>query len=351
MRAHRIWLRSFSTASRLIVAFAALMSSAALAALGNGPGQLLSQLAAYEPRESETGYVAADGFEFELEVASGVVVAVSGQAELTEANLDFLGALVGAASGYGEGIAGPVADFFRARANELVGGGVLPIQVLEYDLRAGVEAATPGRGPVLSFRFEPQVVDETMFPASAHAIGPDAAAYVLRVFSDFQCPFCRAFVLDVQPNIEALLLSRGDVRLEFHHFPLKSIHPNAAPAAEAAECAASIAGEDGFWRFHDLLFEQQPNWARVLDPSAAFASLAADAGIDAASFGTCLGSGEFASVVDTAHRAASEGLMLTGTPTVFLNGLKLGDYSSLGEYARLMRLSDALRNGIDADGE
>lgn len=349
MKAHHTLSSSFSTALRLAVGLAALMSSVALAALGNGPGQLLSQLVAYAPQESETGYVAADGFAFELEVAGGAVVAVSGQAELTEANLDFLGALVGAASGYGDGIAGPVADFFRARANELVGGGILPIQVLEYDLSAGVEAATADRGPVLSFRFEPQLVDESMFPTGVHAIGPEDAAYVLRIFSDFQCPFCRQFVLDVQPNIEALLLSRGDVRFEFHHFPLKSIHPNAAPAAEAAECAAQVAGEEGFWRYHDLLFEQQPTWARVVDPSAAFAELAATAGIDAAGFGACLGSGEFASLVDTAHRAASEGLMLTGTPTVFLNGLKLGDYSSLGEYARLMRLSDAIEAAAAED--
>ncbi|MBX3144023.1 MAG: thioredoxin domain-containing protein [Trueperaceae bacterium] len=351
MTAHRTAPRSWLTASSLILCFWLLMSGVAFAALGNAPGQLLSQLAPYSPQESEAGYVAADGFEFDLEVSGGAVVAVSGKAELTEANLTFLGALVGAASGYGEGIAAPVADFFRARAGELIGGGILPIQVLEYDLRAGVEAAAPGRGPVLSFRFEPQVVDDVVFPSAAHAIGPADAPYVVRVFSDFQCPFCRQFVLEVQPNIEALLLSRGDVRLEFHHFPLNSIHPNATPAAEAAECAAHVAGEEGFWKFHDLLFERQPTWSRVIDPSAAFAGIAETAGIDAAAFGACLGSGQFADLVETAYRAAGEALMLTGTPTVFLNGLKLGDYSSLGEYARLMRLSDAIQAAEDASGE
>ncbi len=349
MTSHRTALRSSLTAQRLILCLIASLFGVAFAGLGNAPGQLLSQLSAYTPQESETGYVAADGFEFDLEVSAGAVVAVSGKAELTEANLTFLGVLVGAASGYGDGIAAPVSDFFRARASELIGGGILPIQVLEYDLRAGVEAAAPGRGPVLSFRFEPQVVDEALFPATTHVSGPADAPYVVRVFSDFQCPFCRAFVLDVQPNIEALLLSRGDVRLEFHHFPLKSIHPHATPAAEAAECAAHVAGEEGFWRFHDLLFEQQPTWSRVVDPSAAFASMAATAGIDAAGFGACLASGQYADLVETAYRAAGEGLMLTGTPTVFLNGLKLGDYSSLGEYARLMRLSDAIQDAESAE--
>ncbi len=332
---------------------AALLVStpAALAALGNGPGQLMAQLAGFEPLATESGYVVADGFEFALDVVDDVVVAVTGRAELTEANIAFLGALVGAASGYGDGIAGPVSDFFRTRAADLVGGAALPIQVLEYDLRASVEASPDGERSLLSFRFEPQVIDASAFPAGAHARGPADAPYVIRVFSDFECPFCRGFAVDTLPNIASLLLARGDVRYEHHHFPLKSIHPNAAPAAEAAECAALIAGDEAFWRFHDLLFERFATWAGASEPASHFANIAEAVGIDADAYAECVSTGATAAVVEDAYRAASEGLLLTGTPTVFLNGLKLGDYSSLGEYARLMRLSDALEAVVGEGGE
>jgi len=61
---------------------------------------------------------------------------------------------------------------------------------------------------------------------------------------------------------------------------------------------------------------------------------------------TCLRSGEFTDLVEGAYRAASEGLLLTGTPTVFLNGLKVGDYGAVDNYLRLMRLSDALTSAV-----
>jgi protein-disulfide isomerase len=44
------------------------------------------------------------------------------------------------------------------------------------------------------------------------------------------------------------------VRFVFRHFPLEEIHPHAALAAEAAECAG---GQGKFWQMHDLLFEHQ----------------------------------------------------------------------------------------------
>ena len=52
--------------------------------------------------------------------------------------------------------------------------------------------------------------------------------------------------------------------------------------------------------------------------------------------------------VDATHAAhqdcrhAVQDLRLTGTPSVFVGGLKVGDYASMDEYLRLMRLSDAL---------
>ncbi|HET8984946.1 MAG TPA: DsbA family protein, partial [Trueperaceae bacterium] len=240
---------------------------------------------------------------------------------------------------YGTDIAGPIADFFRTRAADLVGAGEVPIQVLEFDLTATVAGPAPG---VLSFVFEPQVIDETMFPVATHVIGSPSADYVIRVFSDFQCPFCANFVETVMPELRKTLLLRDDVRFELHHFPLRSIHPNANVAAEAAECVADENGEESFWTFHDALFEQQSRWSSVIDPVDVLVALAAEEGLVTEELGACLRTGRFSAVVESAYRAASQGLLLTGTPTVFLNGLKVGDYSEVDTYVRLMRLSDAL---------
>jgi protein-disulfide isomerase len=70
-------------------------------------------------------------------------------------------------------------------------------------------------------------------------------------YADFECPFCAA--------LESTLAS-ATLRLVFRHFPSRSSHPRAWPAACAAE-AAALQGR--FWEMHDLLFADQ---GRLEDP-------------------------------------------------------------------------------------
>jgi protein-disulfide isomerase len=70
-------------------------------------------------------------------------------------------------------------------------------------------------------------------------------------YADFECPFCAAL---------SAKLARAQVRRVFRHFPVRSSHPRAWPAA----CAAEAAGAQGrFWEMHDLLFADQ---GRLEDP-------------------------------------------------------------------------------------
>lgn len=73
-------------------------------------------------------------------------------------------------------------------------------------------------------------------------------------FSDFQCPFCQKFQLNIN---QALAEYKDKIRIIFKHFPLRSIHPNAQKAAEAAECAG-LQGK--FWEYADELFAKQGSW-------------------------------------------------------------------------------------------
>jgi len=74
---------------------------------------------------------------------------------------------------------------------------------------------------------------------------------LLIVYADFECPFCAA--LDLR-------LRELDAEIVFRHFPVRSSHPRAMPAACAAE-AAALQGR--FWEMHDSLFSDQ---ARLEDP-------------------------------------------------------------------------------------
>jgi protein-disulfide isomerase len=83
-----------------------------------------------------------------------------------------------------------------------------------------------------------------------HVRGP-AGARTLIVYADFECPFCAS----LHQRLETI-----EARIVFRHFPVRSSHPRAWPAA----CAAEAAGRQGrFWEMHDALFADP---ARLEDP-------------------------------------------------------------------------------------
>jgi Na+:H+ antiporter, NhaA family len=70
-------------------------------------------------------------------------------------------------------------------------------------------------------------------------------------YGNYECPYCgRAHPLVK----EALEEGRGQIRFVFRHSPLDPVHPNARPAAEAAEATGA---QDRFWEMHDLLYSNQ----------------------------------------------------------------------------------------------
>ena len=141
----------------------------------------------------------------------------------------------------------PAALFAAVIAAELEGS---PTSLDEYPaaIRQLAERERPG------FAILPERPDVSGAPIEGN---PDARV-VIAEFSDFECPFCQRWYDETLPDIRALI--GDDVALAFLHFPLTGIHPNAATAHAAAECAGS---EGKFWEMHDLLFERQAEWSRL----------------------------------------------------------------------------------------
>ncbi len=158
----------------------------------------------------------------------------------------------------------------------------------------------------VDYLLEPMRVDVAAngFPAR----GPAAAPVTIVEFSDFQCPFCSR----ITPTLEQVVSKYGNkVRLVFRQFPLP-MHPNAAKAAEAALCA----NEQGkFWEMHDAMFKDQAGLA----VDALKSKAAGIAGINAASFNSCLDSGKETPAVQSDMKAGTKA-GVNGTPAMFVNG-------------------------------
>lgn len=151
-------------------------------------------------------------------------------------------------------------------------------------------------------------------------IGDPGAPAQMVVFSDFQCPYCARFSLEVKPRLVSDLVSTGKLYITLYDFPMTNIHKHATVAAMAARCAGD---QDKYWEYHDLLFTRLSEWsARPDAPLDDFDRYAVELGLNRATFSRCLEGKQYAEVVD-ANRRFGEELRVTGTPTVFLNGRRV----------------------------
>jgi protein-disulfide isomerase len=140
--------------------------------------------------------------------------------------------------------------------------------------------------------------------------GNPRAPVTVVVFSDLQCPFCAR----VEPSLRQLEQAYPqDVRLAWKHKPLP-FHPNAVPAALAAEAARE---QGKFWPMHDKMFAAQ----QELSP-AAYERWARELGLDLARFRAAQGSPALKARVEADDQLASR-LGIDGTPTMVVNGEKV----------------------------
>ncbi|GGL05357.1 hypothetical protein GCM10010844_25160 [Deinococcus radiotolerans] len=175
---------------------------------------------------------------------------------------------------------------------------------------------------------------DSAFPVTKAVTGDATAPVTLRVFSDFQCPYCKQMWDTAMPTWRK---DSATNRVMHYEFPL-SFHKNAEGAAQAGECAAA---QGKFWPFADQLFANFNVWTPLnpKDAPGKYAAYAKAAGLDTTRFKSCLGKLETSDVV--AHFITGQAIGVQGTPTVYLNGLKLSNYGDPGEVARARAVTTA----------
>jgi protein-disulfide isomerase len=166
---------------------------------------------------------------------------------------------------------------------------------------------------------------ENVPPDSLASAGPDApsgvnisndprrgspnAAVTIVEFSDFQCPHCKTFHVEILPALRSLY---GDqVRWVFVNRFFSNAHPQAEHAALGGECAQR---QGKFWEYADYVFANQERL-----PDGVVDDAAAEIGLDEASYAQCLAGRETASEV-AADQAEGARLGVGGTPYFLVNG-------------------------------
>jgi protein-disulfide isomerase len=153
------------------------------------------------------------------------------------------------------------------------------------------------------------------------AFGPVNAKVTLVLFSDFQCPYC-AKAAEAAEHLKKHYSDK--IRFVFRQFPL-SFHKQARLAAEAS-LLAHASGK--FWEYHDQLFANQEH----LEVDS-LESYARAAGLEGKGFREKLLSRAYDSQISS-DIELGERMSVKGTPTLFINGKRANNATSVADIVR-----------------
>ncbi|MFC1646896.1 DsbA family protein [Patescibacteria group bacterium] len=154
------------------------------------------------------------------------------------------------------------------------------------------------------------IAKEKLVTSTAASTGTKDAEHFLVEFSDFQCPACQAFSIEVDKLAE---IYPDDLLIVYRHFPLPQ-HEFAQGAAIAAE-AAGVQGK--FWEMNKLLFKNQNNLSEDK-----YISLATDLELDLDKFNSSRKDKNIIQKIQT-DKAYANIIGVNSTPTFYLDGIKL----------------------------
>jgi protein-disulfide isomerase len=150
-------------------------------------------------------------------------------------------------------------------------------------------------------------------------LGNADAKVTIIEFSDYQCPYCRAFWKNTFPQLKSEYIDKGLARFVYRDFPL-DYHDMSQKYAEATECAAD---QNKFWEMHDKIFAEQEKKGSGTTISGITVKdvkkWAQQIGLDSGAFGQCLDSGKYADEVKKDF-ADAEKAGLDGIPSFVING-------------------------------
>jgi len=155
------------------------------------------------------------------------------------------------------------------------------------------------------------------------------AKVVIQQFSDFQCPFCKR----VEPTVDQIMQEYGTkVKVVWRNLPL-DFHQDAPLAAEAAYEAFVQKGSEGFWKYHDKLFEKQPDIKRPT-----LEQIAQDQGLDMTKFKAALDNHSNKAAIDK-DKAIAEKAEIRGTPGFTINGYFVSGAQPFQQFDKMIKLA------------
>jgi len=160
--------------------------------------------------------------------------------------------------------------------------------------------------------------------AEGKAFGDPNAPVKIEVYEDFQCPSCANYSETTENQLlNSTYVTNGQVYYEYMQYPFldsNSVTKESQQSANASMCALE---QGRFWDYHGMLYANQgtvENGGSFNDKR--LQAFAESLGLDMTAFNQCFNENKYAAEIDTEFQKG-QSLGVTGTPTVFVNGLIL----------------------------
>ena len=158
--------------------------------------------------------------------------------------------------------------------------------------------------------------------AEGRAMGDPNAPVTIEVYEDFQCPACKDFTENIEPQIVDAYVSSGDVHYIFRHFPFLDSNAARKESHQAANASMCAAEQDQFWHYHDTLFANWDGENRGAFSDKRLEAFAEAIGLDMNEFNACFNQNRYQDEIDT-DKASGTNSGVSGTPSVFINGRQI----------------------------
>ncbi len=172
--------------------------------------------------------------------------------------------------------------------------------------------------------------------ANGLTLGDPTVRVTVDIFEDFQCPACQYFTENAEPLIIQNLVRTGKAKYTFHNYPfIDGSGATSGGESDQAANASMCANEQGkFWEMHSILFANWNGENKGNLSNIRLKAMAEAVGLDMNSFNDCFGANKYKDDLQADFKLGDD-MGVSGTPSVFVNGTKVGQPGKIATYQEI----------------
>lgn len=197
----------------------------------------------------------------------------------------------------------------------LIGGAVVVVIAIAVGIGVFVQTQRASGGGDFAGDLPPGKLSNGAVTFAAEGVNKP----VVDVWEDFQCPVCQKFEKKSGDTLKQLA-ANGEAKVVYH--PVKIIDERSLRSGSAALCAAD---KGKYMAYHDVLYENQPPERPVQGFTNSDLRKYGDKVGLGSSFDKCVKQGGHKQDILKNTQQASQKPTFRGTPTIYLDGKRVGD--------------------------